>query len=339
MEIYCKICNKKVQSLTGLASHINQTHSINSKEYYIKYLKTETEGICPVCGKDTVWLSLGKGYRIHCSKSCSTKDPIVFKLKCETELKNTGYKTTMEDPIHHQKMIELSKLQENQEKRIASCKANNNEGTGFQIKHVKETAQKTILDKYGVDNVFKLDDVQNKIKQSLVNKYGVNNAFKLEEFRNKAVNTYYNKTGYRYPLMNPEIKSKIRNKYIYNDISFDSSWELAYYIWLVDNNINFQYQPNIPLKYFKDNKEHYYYPDFKINNIFYEIKGNQFFNENDELINPFNNELNLEKYQCMLDNNVKILREKDIKPILEYINNNYGKNYLKQFKINNLYLD
>jgi len=65
----------------------------------------------------------------------------------------------------------------------------------------------------------------------------------------------------------------------------------------------------------------------------------QFFNENDELINPFNNELNLEKYQCMLDNNVKILREKDIKPILEYINNNYGKNYLKQFKINNLYLD
>lgn len=34
----------------------------------------------------------------------------------------------------------------------------------------------------------------------------------------------------------------------------------------------------------------------------------------------------------MIDNNVKILREKDIIPILDYINEKYGKNYLKQFK-------
>lgn len=229
-------------------------------------------------------------------------------------------------------MIELSKLKENQEKRILSCKLNNNEGTGFQIKLVKETAQKTILNKYGVDNVFKLDEFRNKIKQTILDKYGVDNIFKLDEFRNKAAITYYNKTGYIHPLMNPEIKSKIRNKYVYKNISFDSSWELAYYIWLNDNNIKFQYQPNIPLKYYKEDKEHYYYPDFIIDDIFYEIKGNQFFNENNELINPFNNKLDLEKYQCMLDNNVKILKEQDIKLILNYIDDKYGKNYLKQFK-------
>lgn len=34
----------------------------------------------------------------------------------------------------------------------------------------------------------------------------------------------------------------------------------------------------------------------------------------------------------MLDNNVKILREHEIKPILNYIDENYGKGYLKQFK-------
>lgn len=34
----------------------------------------------------------------------------------------------------------------------------------------------------------------------------------------------------------------------------------------------------------------------------------------------------------MLDNNIKILKEQDIKPILNYIDDKYGKNYLKQFK-------
>ena len=120
--------------------------------------------------------------------------------------------------------------------------------------------------------------------------------------------------------------------YTFNNIKFDSSLELAYYIWLKDHNIDFEYQPNMPIEYKVNNLIKYYYPDFLINNQFYEIKGNQFFNENNQLINPFNNTLDIEKYQCMIDNNVKILREKDIIPILDYINEKYGKNYLKQFK-------
>lgn len=76
-----------------------------------------------------------------------------------------------------------------------------------------------------------------------------------------------------------------------------------------------------------------YFPDFLIEHQYYEIKGNQFFNEAGQLINPFNNTVDTEKYQCMLDNNVKILKEEDIKPILKYITEKYGKDYLKQFKI------
>lgn len=38
------------------------------------------------------------------------------------------------------------------------------------------------------------------------------------------------------------------------------------------------------------------------------------------------------KYNCALNNNVNFLLEKDIKFYLNYINENYGKNYLKQFK-------
>ena len=52
--LQCKICNKEINSYTGLASHINKIHKISTKDYYIKYLKQENEGICPVCGKDTM---------------------------------------------------------------------------------------------------------------------------------------------------------------------------------------------------------------------------------------------------------------------------------------------
>jgi len=45
------------------------------------------------------------------------------------------------------------------------------------------------------------------------------------------------------------------------------------------------------------------------------------------------NKIYAAKYQCMLDNNVKILKEEDIKPILKYITEKYGKDYLKQFKM------
>lgn len=116
---------------------------------------------------------------------------------------------------------------------------------------------------------------------------------------------------------------------------FDSSWEIAYFIWLKDKNISFEYRPNIRFKYIVKNEEHYYYPDFLVNNKIIEIKGDQFLDEN-TMICPWDetkNEIYAAKYKCMIDNNVIILRSDDIKPILNYIKEKYGCDYLKQFKI------
>ena len=330
--IQCKICNHEFNSYTGLASHINLIHKITSKDYYIKYLKTQNKGICPVCGKETKWYSLRKGFRKHCSKSCSSADPLVYKIKSETEFNNTGYYNSFQNPEIHKCVIARAKLIENQQKRIKTCKENNGQGTGFQIKSVKNKAQETIFEKYNTDNVFRLKDIQEKIKNSNKEKYGYEYATQSDMVKEHMRNNYYNKTGYYCPFQNPEVKSKIKKLYTYNNIKFDSGWELAYYIWLTDNNIKFEYHPNTPFKYYVNSSEKLYYPDFLVNNQFHEIKGNQFFNENNQLINPFNNTLDIEKYQCMIDNNVKILKEEDIKPILKYITEKYGKDYLKQFK-------
>ena len=119
---------------------------------------------------------------------------------------------------------------------------------------------------------------------------------------------------------------------------FDSSPEIAYYIWLSDHKIEFEYQPNIKFKYIANEKEHFYYPDFKINDELIEIKGDHFFDKNGNFRCPFNilneniqNEYKA-KYQCMLDNNIKILRKNEIRNIFYYIEKTYGKHYLKQFK-------
>ena len=59
----------------------------------------------------------------------------------------------------------------------------------------------------------------------------------------------------------------------YKDFYCDSSWELAFVLYCLDHNLdisrNYEH-----FSYIDDSgKERYFYPDFKINNTFYEIKG------------------------------------------------------------------
>lgn len=119
--------------------------------------------------------------------------------------------------------------------------------------------------------------------------------------------------------------------YKYNDIVFDSSWELAVWIYHIENNIHIERQP-VQLKYEKNGSTHTYLPDFMINGKLVEVKGDQMFDKDGNPI--FNNKHPWkEKYQCMLDNNVLIWRYKDVKFFLDYAAQKYGKDYLKQFRV------
>jgi hypothetical protein len=65
----CLICNNEFKYLVR---HLINDHEISGKEYYDKYLKRENEGICVVCGKETVYHErLKKGYSKTCSIKCS----------------------------------------------------------------------------------------------------------------------------------------------------------------------------------------------------------------------------------------------------------------------------
>jgi hypothetical protein len=74
--------------------------------------------------------------------------------------------------------------------------------------------------KYGVDNVFQLEEVKNKIKITNLDLYGVENPHQNEEIKNKAENTNLERYGVKNPFQSEEIKLKIR-KSNFKNYGFD----------------------------------------------------------------------------------------------------------------------
>ena len=112
-----------------------------------------------------------------------------------------------------------------------------------------------------------------------------------------------------------------RKKTKYDNLMFDSNWEVIVYKYCKENNIPCEYQPNITFEYLYNNEIHQYHPDFLINGKLYEVKGNQFF-YNNKMINPYDrsqDELYEAKHQCMIKNDIIILNGDDIKKIKERI--------------------
>lgn len=109
----------------------------------------------------------------------------------------------------------------------------------------------------------------------------------------------------------------------YKNIWCDSSYELAYVIYNIDKNIPISRNKDY-FEYEYQNKIHKYYPDFIVNKQYVEIKGYE--RENDQV-----------KYKSV-NGSLLIYRKKDLKNILDYVINNYGKDYIKLYT-NNPYND
>ena len=72
----CEICGREFKEYKGLGYHISQTHKISTKDYYNKYLRTDKEGICLECGKETSFRGLKIRYSTYCSSQCVSKSSL-----------------------------------------------------------------------------------------------------------------------------------------------------------------------------------------------------------------------------------------------------------------------
>lgn len=158
-----------------------------------------------------------------------------------------------------------------------------------------------------------------KHKKTCLEKFGYDNALKCPEVRQKAYATMEKKFGHCHPSQCPDIQKKMHRKYMYDGVMFDSFPELAYYAWLKDNSVQFQFHPDICFEYECLGKKHFYFPDFLVNGQFVELKGDHFFDEHGKMTCPYRNtdwndmkyveicSMYEAKHQCMLKNDVKIM--------------------------------
>jgi hypothetical protein len=83
--------------------------------------------------------------------------------------------------------------------------------------------KKNLLEKYGVTNVFQIEEVKEKIKMTNLEKYGVNNPSKSERIKNKKIKTSNKNFGTDQPLSSQIVKNKSKetliNKYGVDNIS------------------------------------------------------------------------------------------------------------------------
>lgn len=232
----------------------------------------------------------------------------------------------------------------------SNCKFETNGGRYYRdtccnVECQNEFKRRKCLEKYGVSNPSQLKWVQEKKEQTCLKNYGAKIPFQTErvkrinddiralrgkEMIEKTQQTMLKKYGASNPSQVREFQVKKSQRYYYKGIKFDSKPELAYYIWLKDHNVDFTYHTE-KLTYTDSlGKVRYYYPDFRVEGKLVEIKGSMFFNDRGEPFDPYTKLSWLDKYNCMLYNNVTIVT--DYNQYLQYITNTYGAHYLEQFK-------
>lgn len=221
-------------------------------------------------------------------------------------------------------------------------------GKSFKLLCSKCGAENSLMEKYGVKNAFQSEKMKIKIKETNLSRLGVDNPAKSEIVQVKIRETLFKKLGVTHQMKDSAIREKTSKtciarygkicfpqaKYEYNNETFDSSWELAFYIYYKDYGLNIARNKTKFFIYSYNGKDYKYFPDFLIQNRIFEIKGQHFFNESGQMINPFNSSDNArvaEKQKCIEQNNVILL--KDCSKYLNYINEKYGKNFLKSFRV------
>lgn len=312
----------EILKYTEFLNKYNYKFSFNTLCWYY-ITRTKTIPKCKNCGKEIIRnvLDIYNPNYFYCSSHCQVTSNQFKQKRVETWIKNLG----VDSPSKNQKVLEKARQ---------TCMTNFGVEYPMQSKEVFEAGRNKKLERYGDK------DYNNRKKNKETRLLKNNGNWDSQESIQLRKSTCNKKYGGPTPMSDHNIRIKTRTKYCYNDINFMNTWELSYYIWLQDNNMCFEYQPESTFKYEYNGNVHEYNPDFKINGEYFELKGDQFFKNHDitkEMINPYDkshksDRLYEAKHQCMIKNNVKILTSIDMKPILKYVKDKYGKDYLKQFK-------
>ena len=202
----CILCNKEYNSIRALAQHIYQAHHITSKDYYDKFLKKPGEGFCKMCGKQSIYKNLTKGYSDYCCRKCT--DSSIEKQE--------RTKSTFKDKYGVKSIFELEEVHT---KGIIAAQSEN----------AKYKRNNTNLNKYGVINPFSSTEIIRKITNTK-SKKGSRSALEIKlelalKERDIKYITDYKEDRYPYHcdfyLPDSDLFIEIHNWWMHNNHIFD----------------------------------------------------------------------------------------------------------------------
>lgn len=200
MDRVCKICGCTTSNLSNhiLYKHVREGAVESLEEYYRRFEYVgdpEKLGKCATCGKPVPFISVTRGYRIHCCHECSQKDPEVRKRKKENTQKALQEKYGVTN---------ASQVPGSRERTKATKKAR----YGSENYNNPEKQKKTLLERYGVDNPAKSKSIQERKKRTNLERYGTTFPANSVENREKIKQRNLEKYGVEWAQQRPEIKAK-----------------------------------------------------------------------------------------------------------------------------------
>lgn len=214
---------------------------------------------------------------------------------------------------------------------------------------INRTREETCLEIYGVKYASMNDDIRrknseshrtrtpdqiqlsNKLRESTcIEKYGVAHVMQAASVKEQSAQTCLEKYGMPFP---PNSKFR-RTIYEYDGLTFDSSYELYYYIWAAETGHKIKRSSNV-YEFDVEGHTHYYFPDFTVDDIDVEIKGEHFFDDSGNLINPFTDDSHVQavfhaKGECMKNNGITIIT--NIEEQKQYVDAKYTTDFVPLFR-------
>lgn len=350
-QLYCAECNikdgkSKRTSEQKLESNRKRHESIDKKygsfDKYLEYIQTKAKDtMTRKFGVDNAFKSKELMVKAKKTKLEKYGDENYSNSEKARQTMNERYgaPTTLQSEELVVKVIDTKRARygEHLENIVSKIKRTKLERYGDENFNNPERNKETCMERYGVEHPMLYEPIkcralkkQSEIFEGIYGKH----YWLTDDFKEKSSRTCVERYGVENPSQSVELRRRAYARYDYNGMRFDSKWELAVWIYAVDHDMIIEREP-VRLEYEYDGERHYYFPDFRLNGELIEIKGDQFFNENGTMRNPYDpskDGMFEAKRQCGLKNGVRFIRKNDIKLYLDYINITYGKGYLAGFR-------
>src|SRR5574343_49448 len=212
-------------------SHSNNIECISISELVYVYINKLTEKPkCKTCNNYTKFIKLSKGYRDFCCMKCQANNIDIITKRENTCIEKYGVQNPLKSKELQNKIQTVIKdkygvdniSQLDSVKRKKEATTTNNFGVSHHSKllHNKETYSKNIKNN------------KSKLASGVEEKYGVDNVSKVEHIQNKKINTFKNKS-----------LDRLKNKYVdYTVCKFNNAFDIIFKSETCGHEFNIQEQ-------------------------------------------------------------------------------------------------